>query len=102
MVQVLSPGAVKADGLDSLCRSLPTFKTYYVKHISVDRASLLHGKIFRIRERGILKGKVPAAAGIPIMNAAKIQPLFEDATEQLFEELKGKLGKIVKKSAGKF
>jgi hypothetical protein len=56
-------------------------------------------KVFRIREQGISKGKVPAAAGIPIMNVEKIQPLCQDATEQLFEELKGKLGKIVKKSA---
>lgn len=52
--------------------------------------------------RGISKAKDPAAAGIPILNAKKIQPLWEDATEQLFEELKGKLGKIGKKSAGKF
>lgn len=56
-------------------------------------------KVFRIREFGVSKGKVPAAAGIPIMNSQKIQPLCEDATEQLFEELKGKIGKIVKKSA---
>lgn len=57
------------------------------------------GKIFRIREYGKSKGKVPAVAGIPIMDAKKIQPLCEDATEVLFSELKGKLGKIVKKSA---
>ena len=56
-------------------------------------------KVFRIRESGISKGKVPAAGGIPIMNVQKIQPLCEEATEVLFEELKGKLGKIVKKSA---
>jgi hypothetical protein len=56
-------------------------------------------KVFRIRERAVSKGKVPAAAGIPIMNVQKIQPLCEDATNELFEELKGKLGKIVKKSA---
>jgi hypothetical protein len=56
-------------------------------------------KVFRIRERGVSKGKVPAALGVPIMNVKKIQPLCEDATEALFEELKGKLGKIVKKSA---
>ncbi len=57
------------------------------------------GKIFRIREYGKSKGKVPAVAGIPVMDPAKIQPLCEDATEVLFAELKGKLGKIVKKSA---
>lgn len=55
-------------------------------------------KVFRIRERGVSKGKVPAAGGVPIMNVKKIQPLCEDATDVLFEELKGKLGKIVKKS----
>jgi hypothetical protein len=56
-------------------------------------------KVFRIREFGKSEGKVPAVAGIPIMKAEKIQPLCEDATEVLFAELKGKLGKIVKKSA---
>lgn len=56
-------------------------------------------KIFRIREYGKSKGKVAAVAGVPIMDPKKIQPLCEDATEVLFEELKGKLGKIVKKSA---
>jgi hypothetical protein len=56
-------------------------------------------KVFRIREYGKSKGKVPAVAGIPVMKSDKIQPLCEDATEALFEELKGKLGKIVKKSA---
>jgi hypothetical protein len=55
-------------------------------------------KVFRIRERAVSKGKVPAAAGIPIMNVEKIQPLCQDATEALFEDLKGRLGKIVKKS----
>jgi hypothetical protein len=56
-------------------------------------------KVFRIREYGKSKGKVPAVAGIPVMKSDKIQPLCEDATDALFEELKGKLGKIVKKSA---
>lgn len=56
-------------------------------------------KVFRIREYGKSKGKVAAVAGIPVMDPKKIQPLCEDATEVLFEELKGKLGKIVKKSA---
>jgi hypothetical protein len=55
-------------------------------------------KVFRIRERAVSKGKVPAAAGIPIMNVEKIQPLCQEATEALFEDLKGRLGKIVKKS----
>lgn len=56
-------------------------------------------KVFRIREFGKSKGKVPAVVGVPVMKSEKIQPLCEDATEALFEELKGKLGKIVKKSA---
>jgi hypothetical protein len=56
-------------------------------------------KVFRIREYGKSKGKVPAVAGIPVMDPKKITPLCEDATEVLFEELAGKLGKIVKKSA---
>jgi hypothetical protein len=58
-------------------------------------------KIFRIREQGVSKGKVPAVGGIPVMDVNKIQPLCQDATEALFDELKGKLGKIVKKSASK-
>jgi hypothetical protein len=56
------------------------------------------GKIFRIRERAISKGKVPAVAGVPVMNVEKIQPLCQDATDALFDDLKGRLGKIVKKS----
>ncbi len=56
-------------------------------------------KIFRIRELGKSKGKVAAVGGIPVMNPKEIQPLCEDATEVLFAELQGKLGKIVKKSA---
>jgi len=56
------------------------------------------GKIFRIRERAVSKGKVPAVAGVPIMNVEKIQPLCQDATDELFDDLKGRLAKIVKKS----
>jgi len=56
-------------------------------------------KVFRIREQSASKGKVPAVGGIPIMSVEKIQPICQDATDVLFEELKGKLGKIVKKSA---
>lgn len=56
-------------------------------------------KVFRIREFGKSKGKVAAVAGVPVMDPKKIQPLCEDATEVLFAELQGKLGKIVKKSA---
>ena len=59
-------------------------------------------KVFRIREAGVSKGKVPSVGGIPVMDPKKIQPLCEDATEELFKELKGKLGKIVKKSAKNF
>jgi hypothetical protein len=55
-------------------------------------------KVFRIRERAVSKGKVPAVGGIPVMNVEKIQPLCEDATEALFDDLKGRLAKIVKKS----
>jgi hypothetical protein len=55
-------------------------------------------KIFRIRESGKSSKKVAAVAGIPVMKPEKIQPLCEDATEQLFNELNGKLGKIIKKS----
>ena len=55
-------------------------------------------KVFRIRERAVSKGKVPAVGGVPINNADKIQPLCEDATDVLFDELKGRLAKIVKKS----
>ncbi len=58
-------------------------------------------RVFRIRESGRSKGKVAAIGGIPVMDPKKIQPLCEDATEQLFVELQGKLGKIVRKS-GKF
>lgn len=56
-------------------------------------------KVFKILEYSKSKGKVGAVAGVPVMNPKEIQPLCEDATEVLFEELKGKLGKIVKKSA---
>jgi hypothetical protein len=58
-------------------------------------------KVFRIRESAASKGKVPAVAGIPVMDPKKIQPLCQDATDELFEDLKGRLGKIVKKSAAK-
>jgi hypothetical protein len=57
------------------------------------------GKVFRIREEGKSKGKVAAVAGIPVMDPKKIQPLCEDATEELFADLKDRLAKIVKKSA---
>jgi hypothetical protein len=55
-------------------------------------------KVFRIRESAPSKGKVPAVAGIPVMDPKKIQPLCEDATEELFNDLKGRLGKVVKTS----
>jgi hypothetical protein len=58
-------------------------------------------KVFRIRESAPSKGKVPAVAGIPVMDPKKIQPLCQDATDELFDDLKGRLAKIVKKSAGK-
>lgn len=56
-------------------------------------------KVFRIREMGKSTKKVAAIGGIPVMKPEKIQPLCEDATNVLFQELQGKLGKIVKKSA---
>ena len=55
-------------------------------------------KVFIINELGKSKGKVPAVLGVPAMKPDKIQPLCKDATEQLFEDLKGRLAKIVKKS----
>jgi hypothetical protein len=56
-------------------------------------------KVFRIREYAKSLKKVPAVAGVPVMKSEKILPLCEDATEQLFKELAGKLPKIAKKSA---
>jgi hypothetical protein len=55
-------------------------------------------KVFRIRESAPSKGKVPAIAGVPVMDPKKIQPLCEDATDQLFNDLKDRLAKVVKKS----
>lgn len=55
-------------------------------------------KVFRIKESAVSKSKVPAVKGIPVMDPKKIQPMCEEATEALFEDLKGRLGKIVKKS----
>ena len=59
-------------------------------------------KIFSVRESAKSKGKVAAVGGIPLMKPEKIQPLCEDVTEELFKDLKGRLGKIVRKSAKKF
>jgi hypothetical protein len=55
-------------------------------------------KVFRIRETAPSKKKVPAIGGIPVMDPAKIQPLCQDALDELFNDLKGRLPKIVKKS----
>ena len=55
-------------------------------------------KVFKIRESGKSKGKVPAVLGVPVMKPEKIQPLCEDATEVLFKDLEGRLAKIIKKS----
>lgn len=55
-------------------------------------------KLFTVRESGKSNKKVPAVGGIPVMSVDKIQPLCEDATNVLFEELQSKLAKIVKKS----
>jgi hypothetical protein len=55
-------------------------------------------KVFRINESAVSKSKVPAVKGIPVMDPVKIQPMCQDATDELFEDLKGKLAKIVKKS----
>ncbi len=56
-------------------------------------------KVFRVREYGTSTKKVPAVGGIPVMSSDKIFPMCEEATENLFKELEGKLGKIIKKSA---
>lgn len=56
-------------------------------------------RVFKIRESAPSKSKVVAVGGIPVMDPKKIQPMCEDATEQLFEDLKDRLAKIIKKSA---
>lgn len=56
-------------------------------------------KVFRVRESARSTKKVAAVGGVPIMKSEKILPMCEEATEQLFKDLEGKLGKIVKKSA---
>jgi hypothetical protein len=58
--------------------------------------------VFRTREAAASKGKVLKLGGIPIMKPDKIQPLCEDATEELFNDLKGKLPKMLKKIDAKF
>lgn len=55
-------------------------------------------KVFRIRENAVSKSKVPGVKGIPVMDPAKILPMCEEATDALFEDLKGRLGKMVRKS----
>ena len=55
-------------------------------------------KVFRVNESANSKSKVPAVKGIPVMDPKKIQPMCEDATDELFEDLQGRLAKIVKKS----
>ena len=56
-------------------------------------------KVFRVREAGSSTKKVPAVGGVPIMKSEKILPMCEEATDKLFKDLEGKLGKIIKKSA---
>jgi len=55
-------------------------------------------KVFRIKESAVSKSKVPAVRGIPVMDPKKIQPMCEEATEALFDDLKGRLPKMVQKS----
>jgi hypothetical protein len=55
-------------------------------------------KVFRVNESAVSKSKVPAVKGIPVMDAKKIQPMCQDATDELFDDLKGRLPKIIKKS----
>lgn len=55
-------------------------------------------KVFRVNESATSKSKVPAVKGIPVMDPKKIQPMCEEATDALFEDLQDKLAKIVKKS----
>jgi hypothetical protein len=58
--------------------------------------------VFRTKETATSKGKVLRVGGIPVMKPEKIQPLCEDATEELFNDLKGKLPKMLKKIDAKF
>ncbi|MBC7450212.1 MAG: hypothetical protein H7259_01845 [Cytophagales bacterium] len=55
-------------------------------------------RVFAIREMAKSTKTTPALDDIPVMTAATIQPLCENATDILFSELKGKLTKMVKKS----
>ena len=58
-------------------------------------------KVFDINEKGISKKSLPLVAGIPIMDKEKVQPMCEDAADQLLKELQGTLKKVVSKSAKK-
>ena len=53
--------------------------------------------VFRTGEYATSDGKVFRVAGIPVMKPEKIRPLCEDATEKLFNDLKDKLPKMLKK-----
>jgi hypothetical protein len=68
-------------------------------HITIALYDKKCDKVFKIREDGKSKGKVPAVMGVPAMKPEKIQPLCQDATEELFKDLQGRLAKIIKKSA---
>lgn len=59
-------------------------------------------KVFRIFESAVSKKTVGLVAGVPTAKAADIKPMCEDASEQLFEDLRETLPKIAKKSAKKF
>ena len=68
-------------------------------HITIALYDKKCDKVFRIREDGKSKGKVPAVLGVPAMKPEKIQPLCEDATNELFDDLASRLAKIIKKSS---
>jgi len=57
--------------------------------------------VFRIYEKAQSKASVALVKGIPVMEAGKILPLCEDASEQIIDDLNDRLKKINKKVARK-
>jgi len=74
------------------------FATGIKANITISLFDKTCNKIFRINESAVSKSKVPAVKGIPVMDPKKIRPMCEDATDELFDDLKGRLAKMVKKS----
>ncbi len=58
-------------------------------------------KVFSINQTGTSSKGVTAVGGIPIMKLEKIQPMCESAAADLLDEIRGKLPKIIRKSAKK-